>query len=213
MRRTVSLALKHGVGLGAHPGLPDLVGFGRRAMEVSLEEIKDFVACQIGALQAVAALQGARLRHVKPHGALYNMAVKTPQIWDAVAQVMAGLDDRLILFVLAGADRGELEAIGRRRGIRIGFEFFADRAYNPDGSLVSRKLPGAVIHDHGVVAAKVLKLVNEGKVTAVDGSDIDLRADTICVHGDNPQAVQLVKQIRAALSAAGVAVAAPQPTA
>jgi UPF0271 protein len=150
--------------------------------------------------------------HVKPHGALYNMAVKTPEIWDAVAELMAGLDDRLVLYVLAGADRGELEAIGRRQGIRIAFEFFADRAYNPDGSLVSRKLPGAVLHDHGVVAAKVLRLVTEGKVTAVNGVDIELHADTICVHGDNPQAVQLVKQIRAALSAAGVAVASPELT-
>lgn len=209
MRRTVALALKHGVGLGAHPGLPDLVGFGRRNMEVSLEEIRDFVACQIGALQAVAAIQGARLRHVKPHGALYNMAVKNPDIWDAVAEVMAGIDPALILFVLAGSDRTALEAIGRRRGIRIAYEFFADRAYNPDGSLVSRKLPGAVVHDHGVVAAKVLKLVREGRVTAIDGSDIALHADTICVHGDNPEAVRLVKQVREALAAAGVRVAPP----
>jgi UPF0271 protein len=209
MRRTVALALKHGVGLGAHPGLPDLVGFGRRNMDVSLEEIKDFVTCQIGALQAVAARQGARLQHVKPHGALYNMAVKNPEIWDAVAQVMAGLDPQLILFVLAGPDRAELEAIGRRRGIRIAYEFFADRAYNADGSLVSRKLPGAVIHDHGAVAAKVLKLVKEGKVAAINGDDIELNADTICVHGDNPQAVFLVKRIREALAAAGVAVAPP----
>jgi 5-oxoprolinase (ATP-hydrolysing) subunit A len=209
MRRTVASALKHGVGLGAHPGLPDLVGFGRRAMDVSLEEVKDFVTCQIGALQAVAARQGARLQHVKPHGALYNMAVKTPAIWDAVAEVMAGIDQQLVLFVLAGPDRSELEAIGRRRGIRIAYEFFADRAYNLDGSLVSRKLPGAVIHEDEIVAAKVLKIVQEGKVTAINGDDIDLRADTICVHGDNPQAVGLIKTIRAALSSAGVAVSAP----
>jgi len=168
MRRTVALAKNNGVGLGAHPGLPDLVGFGRRNMDVSLEEIKDFVACQIGALQAVAALQGARLQHVKPHGALYTMAVKNPAIWDAVAEVMAGLDERLILFVLAGADRRELELIGKRRGIRIAFEFFADRAYNTDGTLVSRKHPGAVIHDNDVVAAKVLKLVKEGKVKTIE---------------------------------------------
>src|SRR5512143_2187324 len=167
MRQTVALARKHGVGLGAHPGLPDLVGFGRRNMDVTLEEIKDFVTYQIGALQAVAALQGARLQHVKPHGALYNMAVKNPDIWDAVAEVMAGLDPQLILFVLAGPDRADLEAIGRRRGVRIAFEVFADRAYNRDGSLVSRKLPGAVVHDHEAVAAKVVKLVQEGKVKAI----------------------------------------------
>ncbi len=209
MRKTVSLAKAHGVALGAHPGLPDLVGFGRRNMDVTLEEIKDFVTVQIGALQAVAALQGERLQHVKPHGALYNMAVKNPAIWDAVAEVMAALDLRLILFVLAGSDRGELEEIGRRHGIRIAFEFFADRAYNPDGSLVSRKLPGAVISDHEAVEVRVLKLVREGRVTAVDGSDIDLKVETICVHGDNPNAVALAKKIRATLAAAQIAVAPP----
>lgn len=206
MRHTVALAKNNGVGLGAHPGLPDLVGFGRRNMDVTLEEIKDFVTCQIGALQAVAALQGARLQHVKPHGALYNMAGKNPAIWDAVAEVMAGLDERLILFVLAGSDRQELESIGKRRGIRIAFEFFADRAYNTDGSLVSRKLPGAVIHENDVVAAKVLKFVKEGKVKTIEGSDIELKAETICVHGDNPKALALVKKIRETLGGAGVAV-------
>ncbi len=209
MRRTVALAQDHGVGLGAHPGLPDLVGFGRRSMDVTPTEIRDFVTYQIGALQAVAALQGARLQHVKPHGALYNMAVKNPAIWDAVAEVMAGLDERLILFVLAGSDRRELELIGQRRGIRIAFEFFADRAYNLDGSLVSRKLPGAVIHDNDVVAAKVLKLVREGKVKTIEGPEIELKAETICVHGDNPQALVLIKKIRETLGAAGVAVKPP----
>jgi 5-oxoprolinase (ATP-hydrolysing) subunit A len=206
MRQTVALARKHGVGLGAHPGLPDLVGFGRRNMDVTLQEIRDFVTYQIGALQAVAALQGSRLQHVKPHGALYNMAVKAPEIWDAVAEVMAKLDERLILFVLAGPDRQDLQAIGRRRGIRIAFEFFADRAYNSDGTLVPRKLPGAVIHDNVVVAAKVVKLVKEGQVKTIDGSEIELQAETICVHGDNPKAVALVKKIRETLDAAGVAV-------
>jgi len=210
MRHTVALAHQHGVGLGAHPGLPDLVGFGRRNMDVTLEEIKDFVAYQIGALQAVALLQGARLQHVKPHGALYNMAVRNPAIWDAVADVMSRLDERLILYVLAGSDRRELEAIGQRRGIRIAFEFFADRAYNTDGSLVSRKLPGAVVHDHEAVAAKVVKLVQEGKVKAIDGSEIALKAETICVHGDNPQALALVRTIRATLNDAGVGI---RPTA
>ena len=209
MRETVSLAKANGVALGAHPGLPDLVGFGRRNMEVTLEEIKDVVTVQIGALQAVAALQGARLQHVKPHGALYNMAVKNPAIWDAVAEVMAALDPRLILFVLSGSDRKDLEEIGRRRGIRIAFEFFADRAYSPDGSLVSRKLPGAVICDHETVETRVLKLVQEGRVTAIDGTSVDLKADTICVHGDNPEAVTLAKRIRETLAAAAVAVVPP----
>jgi UPF0271 protein len=209
MRLTVARALKSRVALGAHPGLPDLVGFGRRNMDLTLEEIRDLVACQIGALQAVAALQGGRLQHVKPHGALYNMAVKDPLIWDAVAEVMAGLDSSLILFVLAGPDRPRLEEISARRGIRFAFEFFADRAYNADGSLVSRKLPGAVIHDHEAVAAKVLKLVREGRVTAVDGSEIGLRAETICVHGDNPKALALVRRIRERLETAGIAIRPP----
>ncbi|MGE5255320.1 MAG: LamB/YcsF family protein [Hyphomicrobiales bacterium] len=206
MRQTVALARKHGVGLGAHPGLPDLVGFGRRNMDVTLEEIKDFVTYQIGALQAVAGMQGGRLQHVKPHGALYNMAVKNPAIWDAIAEVMTRIDEHLILFVLAGSDRTDLEAVGQRRGIRIAFEFFADRAYNTDGSLVSRKLPGAVIHDNDVAAAKVLKLVKEGKVKTIEGSEIELKAETICVHGDNPKALALVNKIRETLDAAGVAV-------
>jgi UPF0271 protein len=209
MRQTVALARKHGVALGAHPGLPDLVGFGRRSMDVTLEEIRDFVTYQIGALQATAALQGERLQHVKPHGALYNMAARNPAIWDAVAEVMAKLDARLILFVMAAADRPELEAIGRRRGIRIAFEFFADRAYNSDGSLVSRKLAGAVIHDNDAVAAKVLKFVKEGKVHTIEGSEIVLKAETICVHGDNPKALALVKKIRETLKTAGVAVKPP----
>jgi UPF0271 protein len=209
MRTTVVLAKTHGVGVGAHPGLPDLVGFGRRNMDVTLEEIRDLVAVQIGALQAVAALQGGRLQHVKPHGALYNMAVKTPAIWDAVAEVMAGLDRQMILYALAGSDRSEVEAIGRRRGIRIAFEFFADRAYTREGTLVSRKLPGAVIHDHDLVAAKVLKLVQEGRVQTIGGSEIELRAETVCVHGDNPQALALVKKIRETLTAAGVAIRPP----
>lgn len=204
MRRTLSLARQYGVGAGAHPGLPDLIGFGRRSLDASLEEIRDFTAYQIGALQAFASLEGLRLQHVKPHGALYNMAVKNVDIWEAVAQVIAGLDRKLILVVLAGANRRELEAIGARHGIRMAFEFFADRAYNADGSLVSRKEAGAVIHDQELAARRVLKMVREGKVTTRDGADIKLEADTICLHGDNPAAVNLAKRIRETLLEAGV---------
>jgi UPF0271 protein len=209
MRRTVTLARTHGVGLGAHPGLPDLMGFGRRVMDLSLEEIRDCVVYQVGALQAVAAAQGARLQHVKAHGALYNMAVRRPEIWEAMAEVLAAIDARLILYVMAGPNRDELEAMAARRGIRVAFEFFADRAYNPDGSLVSRQQPGAVIHDPEAVAAKVLRLVRQGTVTACDGSEIALRAETICVHGDNPKALALVRHVRQALQSAGVAIASP----
>jgi UPF0271 protein len=208
MKRTVTIAKENGVALGAHPGYPDLIGFGRRNLDASLDEIKDYVIYQIGALQAFAAAQGMKLQHVKPHGALYNMAVRNPNIWQAVAEAVAAVDTRLILFVLAGSNRKDLEAIGNRCGIRLGFEFFGDRAYNPDGSLVSRKEPGAVIHDHQAVAAKVLKMVKEGRVVCRDGSEIEMAADTICVHGDNPAALALVKNIRESLQSAGVEVAA-----
>lgn len=210
MKQTIKTARQSGVAVGAHPGLPDLIGFGRRQMDVSLEEIQDYVIYQVGALQAFAAAQGIKLQHVKPHGALYNMAVQNNAIWDAVAQAIAAVDPNLILFVLAGANRAHLESIGAKNGVRIAFEFFGDRAYNPDGSLVSRKEPGAVIHDHQAVAEKVLKMVSEGRVVCIDGSEIDMAADTICVHGDNPAALVLVKKIRESLEAADVKIAAPQ---
>ena len=210
LRRTVALARDNGVAVGAHPGLPDLMGFGRRIMEVSSEEIKDYVTYQIGAIQAFAAAEGVKLQHVKPHGALYNMAVRNPAIWETVAAALADLDKNLVLFVLGGADRDDLQAMGARHGIRIAFEFFADRAYNPDGSLVSRKTSGAVIRDHDQAAQRVRQMATEGTVTCVDGSDIALHADTICVHGDNPAALQLVRKIREALAASGVDISPPQ---
>jgi UPF0271 protein len=209
MKRTLEIAADNGVAVGAHPGFPDLIGFGRRQMDVSLEEIHDYVLYQVGALQAFATARGIKLQHVKPHGALYNMAVQNNDIWDAVAHSIAALDSDLILYVLAGSNRKDLEALGTKHGIRIAFEFFGDRAYNPDGSLVSRKEPGAVIHDHEAVAAKVLKMVKAGRVVCNDGSEIDMAADTICVHGDNPSALALVKNIRESLEAAGVEIAAP----
>ena len=210
MKNTVNIAKENGVAVGAHPGFPDLLGFGRRNIDASLEEIHDYVLYQIGALQAFASAQGMHLQHVKPHGALYNMAVQNNEIWDAVARAIAAVDRRLIMFVLAGSNRKDLEVIGDRYGIRMAFEFFGDRAYNPDGSLVSRKEPGAVIHDQKAVADKVLKMVKEGRVVCKDGSEIDMSADTICVHGDNPAALALVKNIRESLQAAGVEIAAPE---
>lgn len=207
MKRTVALAKKHGVGIGAHPGLPDIMGFGRRAMDATLEEIKGYMTYQIGALQAFAAAQNLKLQHVKPHGALYNMAVQDVSIWDAAAEVLGDINRDLILVVLAGPNRRECEAVGSRHGIRIAFEFFADRAYNPDGSLVSRREEGAVIRDHTIAAERVLKMVQEGRVTAKDGTEIELHADTVCVHGDNPAAVALVKNIREVLFSSNVDIA------
>jgi len=209
IKRTIAIARENGVAIGAHPGFPDLIGFGRRNLDASLEEIKDYVTYQVGAIQAFAVAQKMKLQHVKPHGALYTMAVQNPAIWDAVAEAIAALDKGLILFVLAGSNRAELETIGAKHGIRIGFEFFGDRAYNRDGSLVSRKEAGAVIHDHGEVAEKVLKMVQEGKVVCSDGSEIDMTADTICVHGDNPSALGLIKSIRETLMASGVEIVPP----
>jgi UPF0271 protein len=209
MKRTIAIARENGVAIGAHPGFPDLIGFGRRNLDASLEEIKDYVTYQVGAIQAFAVSQNMKLQHVKPHGALYTMAVQNPAIWDAVAEAIAALDKDLILFVLAGTNRSKLEAIGTKHGIRMGFEFFGDRAYNRDGSLVSRKEPGAVIHDHEMVAEKVLKMVQEGKVVCKDDSEIDMAADTICVHGDNPSALALVKNISETLIASGIEIAPP----
>jgi len=207
MRKTVSMAGACGTAVGAHPGLPDLIGFGRRRMEASLEEIQGYVAYQTGALQAFTALEGLSLQHVKPHGALYNMAAQDMRIVDAIAEVIAGLDKRIILLTLAGPSREELEAVGKKHGIRISFEFFADRAYNPDGTLVSRSEPGAVIEDPREVADRILQMVEQGSVTARDGTNVALGADTVCVHGDNPSALALVKQIREVLQTAGVGIA------
>jgi UPF0271 protein len=175
-------------------------------MDATLEEIKDYVTYQIGALQAFASAQEIRLQHVKPHGALYNMAVQNVDVWDAVAEALAILDRDLILVVLAGPNRRKLEAIAARHSIRIAFEFFADRAYNPDGSLVSRREAGAVLHNSEAVAERVVKMVIDGMVPAKDGSEIRLEADTICVHGDNPEAVALVKNIRDSLISSGIEV-------
>lgn len=206
MRKTISLAKQYRVEVGAHPGFPDLIGFGRRNVDASFEEIQDDVIYQMGALQAFAVSQGLKLQHVKPHGALYNMAVANPKIWEAVAEAVARVDREVILVVLASSKREPLLEIGRRYGLRFAFEAFPDRAYRKDGFLVSRKEKGAVIHDHEVVAKRALKMVLEGKVIAIDGAEIELKADTLCVHGDNPAAVQMVKKIREDLKAAGVEV-------
>jgi UPF0271 protein len=208
MRKTISLAKQHGVEVGAHPGFPDLIGFGRRNVDASLEEIKDDVVYQMGALQAFATSQGLRLQHLKPHGALYNMAVAHPKIWEAIAEVVARIDREIILVVLASFKKEPLLEIGRRYGLRIAFEAFPDRAYTKEGSPVSRKEKGAVIRDSELVAKRALKMALEGKVISIDGTEIELKAETLCVHGDNPAAVQMVKKIREDLKTAGVEVTA-----
>ncbi|OGP89227.1 MAG: lactam utilization protein LamB [Deltaproteobacteria bacterium RBG_16_47_11] len=206
MRKTVALAKQYDVGVGAHPGFPDLLGFGRRKVDATLEEIQDYVLYQTGALMAFAQSQGLKLQHVKAHGSLYNMAVANPKIWEAMAEALAKVDRDIILVVLASSKRESLLDIGKRHSIRIAFEAFPDRAYNKDGSLVSRRERGAVIHDHEIVAKRGLKMALEGRVIALDGTKIELKADTLCVHGDNPAAVEMVKRIRQELKDAGVAV-------
>jgi 5-oxoprolinase (ATP-hydrolysing) subunit A len=207
MRRTVELALEHQVAIGAHPGFQDLVGFGRREMQASAREVENLVTYQIGALWAIAAAQGGMVRHVKAHGALYNMAARDSTLADAIARGVAAVDRSLILFGLAGS---ELIDAGRRAGLRTASEVFGDRAYLPDGRLQPRGEPGAVIHDADVVASRVIEMVKSGRTTAVDGSTVAVRAETVCVHGDTPDAAELARRVRVAVEAAGVVVAAPE---
>ncbi len=208
MRKTVALAKQFFVEIGAHPGFPDLMGFGRRNMDATLEEIQDYVIYQTGALWAFARSHGMKLQHVKAHGSLYNMAVANPKIWKAMAEALVKVDPELILVVLASSHREPLLEIGRRYGIRIAFEAFPDRAYHQNGSLVSRREKGAVIHDHELVAQRALKMALEGRVVSIEGKEIELKPDTLCVHGDNPSAVQMVKKIREELKASRVEVIA-----
>ena len=203
MRATVALAKQHGVAVGAHPGFPDLLGFGRRDLHATPREVEDFVVYQIGALAAIAAAQGVRLQHVKAHGALFNMAVNDVALADALARAAAAVDRSLIFFGLPGS---QLVRAGERAGLRTASEVFADRAYEPDGTLVSRRKPGAVIHDANVVVDRVVRMAKDRSVVAVDGSTVPLDVDTICVHGDTPGAAQLAARIREALVAAGVQV-------
>ena len=204
MRRTLRLAASHGVACGAHPGFADLAGFGRREIPVAPGDAMDLVLWQLGALDALARAQGVPLRHVKAHGALYNMAAREAALGAAIARAVAQFDRTLVFFGLAGSPM--LDA-GRAEGLTVAAEGFADRAYEPDGSLTPRGVPGAVIHDTDVVVARAVRMVMESRVTARDGSDIPLEIDTLCVHGDTPGAADLARALRQGLEAAGVQVA------
>src|SRR5437868_233688 len=183
LRTTIRLAKQHGVAVGAHPGFPDLNGFGRRELNVTPQEAEDFVLYQIAAVAGVAAAEGIKLQHVKAHGALFNMAVRDRELANAIARAVAAFDRTLILFGLPGS---EILNAGRDAGLRVAAEVFADRAYEPDGSLASRRKPGSVIHDATAVVARAIRMVKEKAVVAIDGSIVRLEADTICVHGDTP---------------------------
>lgn len=203
MEKTVALAKKHGVAVGAHPGFPDLLGFGRRPMTITPQEAGAYVKYQVGALMAFAKGQGMELQHVKPHGALYNMAAKDEALATGICEAIASVDKNLIFMGLAGSVM--LEA-AQKAGLKTASEVFADRAYNDDGSLVNRKLPGAVIHDPVVAVERAVKMAKEGKVISINGKEITIQTDSICVHGDNKQAIELVSKIRKALEGAGIEV-------
>ena len=201
MEKTIALAKANGTAVGAHPGFPDLMGFGRRNMVVTPEEAKAYVKYQLGALSAFAKSQGVKLQHVKPHGALYNMAAVDEKLAKAMCEAVYEVDPEIIFMGLAGSKMIEAaEAVG----LRAASEVFADRAYNDDGTLVSRKLPGAVIKDKELAIKRVVRMVKEGKVESINGKDIDIKADSICVQGDNPKALEFVKNIRETLIAEGV---------
>lgn len=194
MLKTIRLALDNGVAIGAHPGLPDLVGFGRRNIAVSPEEAYAMTQYQVGALMGMVEAEGGKLQHVKPHGALYNMAYADYHLALAIAEAVYNINPELILYGLANS---MLTKAGEDVGLTVAHEVFADRAYTNEAQLVSRKLPGAVLHDESVALKQVLQMVQDGTVTSIDGQIVPVKADTICIHGDTPQALafaQLIKQ-------------------
>ncbi len=201
MAQTVAAAVREGVAIGAHPGYPDLQGFGRRKMELAPDELEAFLLYQIGALAAFTRAAGASLVHVKLHGALYNTAAGDAALAEATVRAVRRFDPGLILVTLPGSI---LAQAGAAAGLRVAGEAFADRAYQPDGTLVPRSRPGAVIHDAAVVTARAIQMATRGAVTAIDGRTVPLAVETICVHGDTPGAAGLAASLRAALEAAGV---------
>ena len=205
MRETVACAREHGVAIGAHPGLPDLQGFGRRAMAITEQEAYDIVVAQIGTLAGVAASQGTHLSHVKAHGMFYNMAVKDRALARGIARAVHDVDKSLVFFGLAGSHMiEEAQALG----LKTAGEVFGDRSYQADGSLTPRSKPGAMITEVNQSIEQVLRMVKEGKIIAQDGTSVSIKADTLCLHGDQPDAVEFAIAIRAALKEHDIAVQA-----
>ncbi len=194
MEKTVALAKENGVKVGAHPGFPDLAGFGRRNMNVSPKELKAMVVYQIGALNAFCKASGIKMNHVKPHGAMYNMAAKDERLALAIAEAVAQIDDNLFLVGLSGS---ELLKAAKRVGLKCASEVFADRAYEDDGSLVPRSKIGAVISNEEEASDRAVQMIKYGKVKSITGKEIPITADTICIHGDTPQALHLARIMRA----------------
>ena len=199
MQYTVELAEKHGVAIGAHPAFPDLQGFGRRNMSVTPTEARNDVAYQIGALQAFT--KSHRLQHVKPHGAMYNMAVNNTDFAKAINEAVLETDPAMIIIVLAGSIWANL---AREMGLKVAEEAFADRALNADGTLVPRTQQGSIIHDLQEVVERSVQMVTEGKVKAITGEYVSIKADTLCLHGDTPGAVEMAKAVRSGLESSGV---------
>jgi len=207
MDRTVRMAKEQGVAVGAHPGYPDLAGFGRRRMECTPEEIRNYVIYQVGALQAFCRAHGVALQHVKPHGSLYNESVGNESLLRALVEAVARVDRNLFYLALGGVQAPLVKRIAGEAGLRVALEAFPDRAYTPDGRLAPRTMPGAVIEDPEVAAQRALLMAKEGKIVATDGTVLEMEIHTLCVHGDNPAAVDLAKRIRAVIEAEGIRVA------
>lgn len=201
MRKTVALAVEHGVRIGAHPAYPDLVGFGRRSMDCSPQEVEDLLLYQVGALEALCRRHGTAVSYVKPHGALYQDMMRKPPILRAVMRAVANYDKRLPLMLMSTRDNREAQAIGDEFGLTLWFEAFADRAYDAAGYLVARSQPGAVHHDSEVIVQQAVTLARGAPLIASDGSTLPLQAQTLCVHGDNASSVAAVRRIREAFDA------------
>jgi 5-oxoprolinase (ATP-hydrolysing) subunit A len=207
MHSAVSAAKEHGVAVGAHPSFFDRENFGRKELELPGQEVFDAVAYQLGIFQAIASAVGVQPNHVKPHGALYNMAVRDERLADTIARAIESVDPKLILFA---PDNSELARAGEAHGLQIVREVFADRNYLNDGWLVPRTRPDALLRDPKEAAQRVLRMLREGKVRSVEGRDVDARGETICVHGDTPGAVEFARELRTQLEHDGVRISAPQ---
>lgn len=201
MNKTIAMAKEAGVRVGAHPGFPDLMGFGRRNMDVSPAEAKAYTLYQLGALDAFCKAHGVKMQHVKPHGAMYNMAGKDYALSKAICEAIYEYNKDLIVMALSG---GELVHAAEDMGLKVAREVFADRAYEEDGSLVNRRKEGAMITDENEAIARVVRMIKEQKVTAITGKDIPIKADSVCVHGDGVKALAFVKKIRETLTAEGI---------
>ncbi|HET7672316.1 MAG TPA: 5-oxoprolinase subunit PxpA, partial [Burkholderiales bacterium] len=202
--KTVKLAVDHGVAIGAHPSLPDIMGFGRRVMRISPQEMYDLVVYQAGAVEAFARAAGSKLHHVKCHGALYNMAANDEGLSDAM--VRAAKDLGAMLYVLSNSLNFQ---IARRAGVPVCAEVFADRGYTDEGTLAPRDKPGGMIEDAEKSVQQALAMIEEGYVTSLSGKRVPVAADTLCIHGDQPGAVPFAKALRQAFKERGIVVAAP----